>query len=714
MAFDTLRGQYTKEHFWYCEVEVNSNTYRFCENRYTLPVGLSAIPTMTGQTMSPARIDLGGGLGVRATASVSMNEHQDYTIYGTASAPVRFWANWRAKNAGYQGGRLSIYSGYIENNIYSTDNFQRRDYVIESFSMTEKGVSLTAKDTLKLASNDRAKAPQKSAGKLSADIIDTTTSITLTPAGVGASGYPASGFGRMGDEVVSFTRSGDNFTIVRSQYTTLAIEHSQNDEFQLCLQYSDSLADIAYDLLTEYAGVPAAQIDKSQWDSESDLYFPGLYETLITEPIGVSDLLKELGESAPHYLFWDERVNKIIMTAVKPPPDSSDVYTPEANFLSGSVSVKDKTAMRVSTVIVNFGQKDPTEKLDEIRNYKQGYIRITPTSIAKYGGIQAYKVINSRWINNSNRAAAIRLAAKWGRRFQDTPREVSFSLDAKDGALWTGDPLFINSDLVLDETTGNRYDMPVQVISAGESKAYKYTAIEHGYGIELPEDLDSDDPNQRLVVLAGNIENINLRAEYDSVYPDVLDTYDIVFVFDSSCVTGSTSLTEAVNTGSFPGTLANPIKLDVRGLILGLGGTGASTGGSSTAGGLGLKLAANIRLVNSGIIGGGGAGGEDTSSVGVQAAGGGGAGYLNGVAGTGTNNNGSAGIVTQAQDGTNTSGGSGGFASSTDGFEPQEATGEDGGGLGDSTSGSAGGAAIDRDGFTITYITTGDIRGSIL
>jgi hypothetical protein len=70
---------------------------------------------------------------------------------------------------------------------------------------------------------------------------------------------------------------------------------------------------------------------------------------------------------------------------------------------------------------------------------------------------------------------------------------------------------------------------------------------------------------------------------------------------------------------------------------------------------------------------------------------GGGAGYVNGLAGTGTNS--VDGPFVQAQNGTNTTGGDGGTASSTSG-EVEFSIGGDGGNLGNSgqsTAGSAGG-----------------------
>ncbi|MEQ3653702.1 MAG: hypothetical protein ABNH21_06535 [Glaciecola sp.] len=717
MSYDNLKRLYSRVKFTYCEIEVNGQKFTFCDNTSQIPIGFTGVPTLRSKSLRPSQINLEGGIGVRASASISFDEHLDYVAYGTVSNPVRFWINWRARNPGYQGGRLSIFDGYIpEDGVFDVSNFVRRDYVIESFSNNASGVTIGAKDALKLTSGDRAKAPRKSTGLLTTDILATDTSFSLIPAGVGDSEYPSSGWGRLGDEVVSFTRTGDNFTVVRAQYNTLADEHSANDVLQLCLYYNDTVSNIIFDLLTNYASVPTAQIDKAQWDNETSLYLPGLFESLITEPTGVDTLLKELGESAPHSMYWDERTNLIPFIALKEPPSNAVCFTTEANILENSFSSTDENDMRISTVIVRFGQYDPTKELDETSNYRQAHVRITPDSIVKYGGIEKYKVINSRWINNSNRAAAVRLAARFGRRFEETPRRISFQLDAKDSNIWTGDNACVNVDTIVDEN-GNRFDMPIQILTAGESKSFNYTALEHIYGDELPEDLGSEDPNQRLVVLSGELTNINLRTIYNGLFPDVTNDYDIVFVFDSSCVVGSTSTSAySIETGSWPEiTTGLPIKLDNRFRLLGKGGKGADVNSTPENGGPAINLNTDIRLTNTGIIGGGGAGGRFIADLGdtTQAAGGGGAGFNNGLAGQGTSNGGNNGQVIQAQEGTALLGGIGGLATTTSVAEPSRAEGEDGGDLGQSTAIANAGKAISLNGNTITYLETGDIRGAI-
>jgi hypothetical protein len=722
MAFETERKKYVREPFKYYEIEVSGTTYKICENVGPIPAGLDAIPLVKNVSKRPPRVSLEGGIGLRASISVGFNEGLDYRYFGTESAPVRFWINWRARNVGYQGGRISEFSGYIVNGAYNLANFERRDYIIESFSHNASGASITGKDTLKMITGDRAKAPRKSEGILSADLSISATTFNLIPIGIGNSKYPASGWIRLGDEVVSFTRAADAFTIVRAQYNTLADEHGINDLAQLCLYYNANVSDILYDLYTVYADVPTAQINKVQWDSEMTNELSGLLQTLITEPFGVDALAKELCDSAPHFQYYDERVNSIVLYAIKAPPNILQCYTAEANLLEYSSNIKDEPEMRISTVIVRFGQRDPTKKLDDASNYKQAQVRTTPLSIAKYGGVEKYSIINSRWISNGNRAAAIRLAARRGRRFEEMPRSINFNLDPRDADVWTGQSMAVNSDLTLRNSAPyDRFCMPVQVFSVGESKDYQYQALEHTYGAALPEDEDSDDPNYRPVYISGQTIRIEdgagnpqtLREAYDAVWPDLLAAYNVVFIFDLSCVAGSDDITEyavVTSSGNEFAVLSTPILLDVRGLIAGKGGFGADVDGIAAAGGPAISLDDNVRLSNTGVIGGGGGGGNfirSSDATDAEAAGGGGAGFQNSVGGVDSGPN----TFSQAESGSNQSGGDGAFATSSS----TQATGGRGGNLGAAGqfSGGAAGAAITLNGYTITYINTGTILGTV-
>ena len=46
MAYDNAKREYSKEHLWYVEIEVDGTTYRFVENAAPIPNGLEATPSL--------------------------------------------------------------------------------------------------------------------------------------------------------------------------------------------------------------------------------------------------------------------------------------------------------------------------------------------------------------------------------------------------------------------------------------------------------------------------------------------------------------------------------------------------------------------------------------------------------------------------------------------------------------------------------------------
>lgn len=740
MSFDSDRKQYEKRPFQYVEIEVGATTYRFCRDVSPLPSGIEAQPTLKNLSVSPAQIRLEGGLGVREKVTMAMTEAQDYTTWGTLSNPVRFWSRWRAENPYYKGQRVSVFSGYIVNGAVNTANFIRRDYIMESFSQSAAGVQITAKDPLKFADDDRAKAPRESRGSLSADITDTQTSFTLQPSGIGNSEYPSSNFYvRIGDEVILVgSRSGDTCSsLTRGTFNTVADDHSTDDNVQLCLYYEDKkVSFIDHDLLTNYTNVDPSYINLAEWTAENDNNFPTTYTALITEPTGVKKLINELADSAPHYVYTDVRTNEIKFKALRPPPTDAQQLTFFGNILKGSTGVTDKQDMRVSTVIVNYGIIDPTKDLDEVSNYRSSYIREDTDSVTNYGQ-RAYKKINSRWISSDNKTAAVLMSSRVGRRFAEAPRQVSYALDAKDADVWVGDSVKIRTDLI-EQAGGGFPTLFYQVLSAKEDfdrANYQYSALEHTYGDAVPGDEDVEDPNVKLVYISNEQDQLKdpdtatprtLRDIFDEVFgsPVIDDAWDIRFIFESNCVAGSSDNTKhGVDTGSWPGTLTQPIKIQNNNLIVGKGGDGANLGGTAEDGGPALILNADIRLENFGTIGGGGGGGvavtNSEESTDVIAAGGGGGGYTNGLGATGSNVNPPEDEVniTPAENGTNTAGGAGAVVTArTDSGVTFQTFGQPGGDLGQAGSGTGGGAAgkaIDLNGYTITYIETGTIAGAV-
>lgn len=707
-----------------------TKTYKFCTPRSPHPVGLDAIPNLESVSMSPAEIDVGGGLGVRASLSLSFRDHLhsdigiDNYLSGRTFDPSTkstFWTKLRSRNPNYQNRPLRWKTGYLVDGVYDAVNFLTRYYIIDKLDVSRGVARLTGKDPLKLAASNKSQAPKPSKGLLSANLTSGATSATLTPAGVGNAEYPASGYVAIKKEIMSFTRSGDVLTLTRAQFNTVAAAASTNDTVQLCYRQNDQVHEIVYDLLVNYADIDPAFITLSSWQTEIDTYMTGLLDGIVPSPTDVNKLLIELSEAMPHYLWWDEANQKIQLTALKPPPESADVLDMADNLLADSVVVADEQSRRYSTIFVNFGMFKPTEKLDDPNNYQASYARVDSDSIAKYGSSEI-KVINSRWIIATNKAAVLQLAAKIGRRWANIPRSISFELDSKDGDVWVGQSRSINHRDIVD-FLGNPINTIFQITSAQEQRGkFAYRGLEFVYGESLPEDEGGGDPTVDLIVLSISQNNINLRTIYNSLFPAPSGTTKAKFVIDPGIIIGSSSTaTDALDTGSWPAGAT--VTIVNKGYVVGAGGGGAGTGpDDGLAGGDAINMGYAISLDNQGIIGGGGGGGgamsDSVAGSSGTAGGGGGAGNIVGSRGL---SSASAGVIIQsATNGTLTDGGVG--ARCTGGYpEPIFAAGGDGGNLGSNGQdgqdglglGGAAGRAVAKNGFILTYINSGDIRGAV-
>lgn len=711
--------------------------YKFSENGGPTVIGSDqstfiTIPALLSINITPAEIDLKGGIGSRSRVTLKFKDFptddkdaDPYIDERTLIARENgtFWTKLRARNPNYQNRKIVLTSCYLVDGFYRASNSKFRTFYIDSMDVSNGVCTITAKDPLKLASSGKALAPAVSNGQLDADLTAAATTATLKPVGVGDTDYAASGKIRINNEVLSFTRVTDTLTLTRAQNNTTAVEHSENDTVQQCLEYNDQVNVIVEDLLTNYANIDPDFIPTETWQDEIDTFISGLLDGIVTKPTDVNKLLKELSESMPHYLWWDEEEQEINLTALKAPPTDADVLDMDGNLVKQSVKLKDKPQMRLSTIVVNFGQFDPTKKLDEPSNYQQSYERKDQNSIEKYGSNEV-RVINSRWISSGNKAAALQLAALYGRRFSDIPRHISFDLDPKDSDVWIGQSRSINHRDILD-FNGVPIDTIFQILSARESKLFNYTALEYTYGEALPDDEGGGDPNVDLVILSVDQLNANLRTIYDTLFPAPDAATEAKFIVEDGVIVGSdTPSNIAMQTGTWPAgatlTLVN------NGYIVGAGGAGqhASSSPSAIGGGLGLDLNHDLTLVNNNIIGGGGGGGGyDINTQGGDSAscdGGGGAGSIAGAKGGGLtwDLSGEPTTVRNSESGNIDTGGAGARVTYIGATEIIAAAGN-GGNLGQAGgsatgSGGSGGFAIDKNGNTLTITVNGSIQGSII
>lgn len=531
-------------------------TLRFCKNQAFLPEDAYYIPSLESVSLSAGSINPVGAnqnssaLGTRGGISVRFQDHPhtdryvDPYIANRASRDAgyiatergTFWSKWRARNPYYLGRVIRHKIGFIEGD--QVVDVTTRTYFITSFDGPDASgnVSITGKDLLSQITNEKAKAPMASNGKLLASLSTGATSFTLDPVGIGNDEYPASGVVRIGKELMTFTRVGDAMTATRAQYNTVAATANAGDTVQLCLEYSSATpADILDDLLSNYAGIPSGYLNTSQWAQEQTDFMPRLYSALITQPTGVAELVGEMCQQMYFYPIWDERNAVLNIRAIRP-AENDTVYdlADFGSFVADSVTLRDLPEQLVTQVWVYYGIINPTESATEPKNYAVREIIATDESLPEKQGTEKIKQIFCRWIPSTNGAAAIDLGQKMVARYGAAPRQVSFTLAQKDSQIWLGDFVTVSHRLSVD-ATGQQVPLNIQVLSAQEARQgveFRYIGQEFVY--EAPVD-----PNDRLIIIAANQTNINLRTLHDSIYAAPVGGENIRVIIRSGVVIGA-------------------------------------------------------------------------------------------------------------------------------------------------------------------------------
>jgi hypothetical protein len=704
-----------------CQDRVNYTdapvTLRFAEDVSLIPFAADALPLIKTIDYEPTIVSLNGELGQRATlkvvfrdaphsdAGVTWDKYPTERTYGDPYNRGTFWGKFRARNPFLRGRNMRLIRGTADQAVAAMET---RHFIIESIDgPTPKGeFSIIAKDALKFADGDRAVAPVLSNGFLLANITNVATSATLSPGGIGAS-YPASGAVAIGgNEVCTFTRSGDVLTLTRGQLNTVAVAHSAGDRVQLILGYEgDDPADIIADLLQTYADVPGGYIPLADWKSETAAFLGTVYTLAICEPTSVARLISELLVQMGAAMWWDDLNQLIRLQVLRAVSTEADRWN-EDNVLENTVDVREQPEKRVSQVIVYFGQINPLLKVDETSNYRSTQSETDAQSEADEGSA-AIKVIFARGIAAGGRTIATRVAQKHLSRFVRAPRRFELELmrfagqNPQIGAgirLGGGTPAV--SSWPFQDATGDRVDIPIQITRVN-AMADKY-AVEAeemlftGFGADI-------DPTLHTIILEASENNINLRTRHDTLYAAPVSGDTVVCSISAGAIIGSSSpATPAFDVGSFPAGVT--VTIHIAGRIQGAGGGGANGAVGAINGSPGGNALVTTSAINLSLTGelwsGGGGGGNGTGSPGGSKVfgGGGGAGTIPGPPGT------SSGFQPAA--GTSEAGGIGGGGGiGGSGGNPGQPgnQGNNSGGLG----GAAGFSTVGN-----SFVTTGDWNGT--
>ncbi len=713
-------------------------TVRFALNCSYLPDDIDCLPMIQSVDVSPAIVSLGRGLGRRENLNVTFTDRPfsdtkgfDKYLTDRSYDPFKqgtFWGKFRARYPYITGKKVRLIYGFVGQTLAQ---MEVRHYIADVFSGPgpDGKFVLTAKDPLKALDDDRAQAPVASKGALFADLTNSATSFTLTPAGIGNAEYPTSGYVAIGgNEICSFTRSGDAMTIVRGQYNTTAVTHKAQDRVQLCLLFTGvDPANILNTLMTTYASVDSSYIPLAAWLTETSTFLNRVFTALIAEPTGVQTLIQELIEQAALSVWWDN-VNQLVkLRVLRDIPANTAVFS-EDNYKNGSLGIKEQPDLRISRVVTYFSQINPLKKLDDTDNYSSMEVTLDLTAETAFG-TPAIKIITSRWIPQGGRAIATAINQKQLARYLIPPRNISLTVQRLSVSVPDlGGSYHVDSWCFQDDE-GLRDPVPVQVTSLKPDGATIDVEFE-----EMHFDQSAVTPsNVHDIIIDTNTLDINIRTTHDSLYPTPVNGDIIRFTVQSGTVIGSSSAsTPAVDVGTWP--VGVTVYVVIKGRIQGRGGagghgtlfdTGSFTWSGSTPGqkgGTALKTTTAVYVDDSTghIWAGGGGGGGGGANGGNGGGGGGGSGTVGGSGGAPSPGGTTGGV------GTDTTGGSGGVSSDgaafggTGGLPGQDGT--NGSGSSNANVGGSKGNAIDGvsnitfgtlSGLTFTAGATGteDIRG---
>jgi hypothetical protein len=454
-------------------------TLSFCTPASICPDGY--IPFLKSVQSDSGEPDPENGLGKRTSVSFTLLDapHDDIGIDPYVSSrtynPMErgtFWPRFKTRWPFYNGRSVKWYRGYVHE-PFSLANCKRSDFIAEELRGWGRGnVVLTAKDPLKLADNDRAEYPIRSTGRLETS-LDATTSyttidiITDRPTEYAIQSWePSFSAVRIGDEIYKYTGTTAHTGGIRltgvtvggfDQYETTRTTHAAGDLVQKCAYFKAMRPiDVFRVLLEDGAAIDSAYIPYADWLAESTTWIAGFRITrLVCDPEGIKKAFDELiPQTSTWAIWWDEESREIQYRCVRP-PDLTEIISSindDEHIISGSVKCLDDSARLLNEVFVTMGQRDPVKKIDDIGNYRDGFVTINTDSqgVNEYNGRRS-KSIFGCWHPTGNRAELTGLVDRMLLNRSFVPFRVELQLDRKDDSIKTGEFINLTTIAAVDE-----------------------------------------------------------------------------------------------------------------------------------------------------------------------------------------------------------------------------------------------------------------------
>lgn len=437
------------------------------------------IPSLVSVSTTPTKINLAGsnddmqGLGSRAIVSLVFNDHPhtdrvvDPYVETRPYTPMdnsTFWTKWIVRNKYRQNIPITVYDGYVGQAL---SEMVRHKYFMQNVSYpTASGkVTMQGKDILAKLEERKSQYPVASSGYLFADIDAADTSFEVANAVL--ADYDAAGTVRIDDEIMTYTSivttaNGVTFSgVTRGTDFTSDDTHTEETTVQRCVRITNAnIEDVLEGVLVTGAGIPTEYLDLTGWEEEFGTYL-GAYRlnAVISEPTGAYRIVSELQVQCQFYAWWDERVSLVKVRAIRGIDSELPIVTDAANIIADSVSIVELPKQRASQVWVYHSVRDwtlPANDDNAFKKYKAGEIRANLESEAdEFYGEASVRKIFARFLNSGSLANTT--ATRIANRYVDVPRQITFSMDAKDRDIWTGDTVQISHPLDITDTGARKF-----------------------------------------------------------------------------------------------------------------------------------------------------------------------------------------------------------------------------------------------------------------
>lgn len=452
--------------------------------------GMPCLPTLLSADTAPTEITPTEGLGVRASLSVSIQDHTfgdvglDYYAQERGYDPDEkgsLWGKLLARWKYMENLPVRLLTGFLtEAGAYDPANFRAKGYFLQNVKgpSSSGGVSLTCKDPLRWGDKEKAQCPAPTECALTADLDTTATVLHVDDVDAIPAGCVWVRVDKETMQILARDSGAGTLTVLRAKmpgwYDASAMlpeTHQEGATVQECILFDGvRLDEVMLVLLRDYTMIPAGFLDATQWAAEADVWFATYYlSALITEPTEVTALLEELCQHLA-IIWWNERTSKITLTAIKPASGALPVFSDTSNIIADSVGIGKDIEARMSQVWIYYAMRSPViENEKKLFNYR--FVKVSADLDAELPdeyGQPAIRQIRSRWLSPSQDSLAAEITSRLLAEYRDTKTILDVAVDSKDDGVWTAG--FVRcSTRYRQGVTGDPISTPYLVLQSDES-----------------------------------------------------------------------------------------------------------------------------------------------------------------------------------------------------------------------------------------------------